>query len=245
MSNFRIIPVIDILNSKAVHAIKGERSKYKPLESNLINSSEPIEIIKVLKKDFNFKEFYIADLDAIIKNRPNMDLLSEILKIPEINVIVDPGIKDKEDLLYYSKYKLKKLILGLETINNLEVVNDGLKILGEYKLIVSVDMFKGNLISKIKELKTQNPIKIVNTLKKFGVRELLLLDLFRVGQKIGGIPPIYLKIRKIFKGAVLVGGGIKDFRDVLNYYNNKFNGILIATALYDGSISMDKLKIFK
>ena len=245
MSSFRIIPVIDILASKAVHAIKGERAKYKPLKSKLINSSDPIEIIKVLKQKFNFREFYIADLDAIIKYSPNLEILSTILKIPEIDVILDPGIKDKEDLLKYSKYKIKKLILGLETINGYNVINEGLRILGKYKLIVSLDMFKGKIISKIKDLRNQNPINVVNKLKRFGVKELILLDLFRVGQKIGGIPPVYLKILKNFKGAVLVGGGIKDLMDLTSYYNNKFSGVLIATALYDGSINIDKLKTFK
>jgi len=245
MSSFRIIPVIDILASKAVHAIKGERAKYKPLKSKLINSSDPIEIIKVLKQKFNFREFYIADLDAIIKYSPNLEILSTILKIPEIDVILDPGIKDKEDLLKYSKYKIKKLILGLETINGYNVINEGLRILGKYKLIVSLDMFKGKIISKIKDLRNQNPINVVNKLKRFGVKELILLDLFRVGQKIGGIPPVYLKILKNFKGAVLVGGGIKDLVDLTRYYNNKFSGVLIATALYDGSIKIDKLKVFE
>lgn len=245
MSSFRIIPVIDILDSKAVHAIKGERAKYKPLKSKLINSSDPIEIIKVLKQKFNFREFYIADLDAIIKYSPNLEILSTILKIPEIDVILDPGIKDKEDLLKYSKYKIKKLILGLETINGYNVINEGLRILGKYKLIVSLDMFKGKIISKIKDLRNQNPINVVNKLKRFGVKELILLDLFRVGQKIGGIPPVYLKILKNFKGAVLVGGGIKDLMDLTSYYNKKFSGVLIATALYDGSIKIDKLKVFK
>ena len=245
MSSFKIIPVIDILDSKAVHAIKGERAKYKPLKSKLINSSDPIEIIKVLKQKFNFREFYIADLDAIIKYSPNLEILSTILKIPEIDVILDPGIKDKEDLLKYSKYKIKKLILGLETINGYNVINEGLRILGKYKLIVSLDMFKGKIISKIKDLRNQNPINVVNKLKRFGVKELILLDLFRVGQKIGGIPPVYLKILKNFKGAVLVGGGIKDLMDLTSYYNNKFSGVLIATALYDGSIKIDKLKVFE
>lgn len=245
MSSFRIIPVIDILDSKAVHAIKGERAKYKPLKSKLINSSDPIEIIKDLKQKFNFREFYIADLDAIIKYSPNLQLLSTILKIPEIDLILDPGIKDKEDLLKYSKYNIKKLILGLETINDYNVIYEGLRILGKSKLIVSLDMFKGKIISKIKDLRNQNPINVVNKLKRFGVEELILLDLFRVGQKIGGIPQIYLKILKSFKGAVLVGGGIKDLMDLTSYYNNKFSGVLIATALYDGSIKIDKLKDLK
>ena len=245
MSSFRIIPVIDILDSKAVHAIKGERAKYKPLESKLINSSDPIEIIKLLKQKFNFREFYIADLDAIIKYSPNLEILSKILKIPEIDVIIDPGIKDKEDLLKYSQYKIKKLILGLETINDYNIINEGLRILGKYKLIVSLDMFKGKVISKIKDLRNQNPLNVVNKLKRFGVKELILLDLFRVGQKIGGIPQVYLKILKNFKGAVLVGGGIKDLMDLTSYYNNKFSGVLIATSLYDGSIKINKLKVFK
>ncbi|TFG01486.1 MAG: hypothetical protein EU540_03560 [Promethearchaeota archaeon] len=245
MSSFRIIPVIDILDSKAVHAIKGERAKYKPLISKLINSSDPIEIIKVLKQKFNFREFYIADLDAIIKYSPNLQLLSTILKIPEIDLILDPGIKDIEDLLKYSKYNIKKLILGLETINDYNVIYEGLRILGKSKLIVSLDMFKGKIISKIKDLRNQNPINVVNKLKRFGVEELILLDLFRVGQKIGGIPQVYLKILKSFKGAVLVGGGIKDLMDLTSYYNNKFSGVLIATALYDGSIKIDKLKVLK
>ena len=133
----------------------------------------------------------------------------------------------------------------METINGYNVINEGLRILGKYKLIVSLDMFKGKIISKIKDLRNQNPINVVNKLKRFGVKELILLDLFRVGQKIGGIPPVYLKILKNFKGAVLVGGGIKDLVDLTSYYNNKFSGVLIATALYDGSIKIDKLKVFE
>jgi len=245
MSSFRIIPVIDILDSKAVHAIKGERAKYKPLKSKLINSSDPIEIIKILNQKFKFREFYIADLDAIIKDSPNLEILSTILKIPEIDVILDPGIKNKEDLLKYSNYNIKKLILGLESINDYNVINEGLRIFGKFKLILSLDMFKGKILSKIKGLRNQNPINVVKKLKRFGVKELILLDLFRVGQKIGGIPQIYLKILKNFKGSVLVGGGIKDLMDLTSYYNNKFSGVLIATALYDGSIKIDKLKVFK
>jgi phosphoribosylformimino-5-aminoimidazole carboxamide ribotide isomerase len=239
--NFRIIPVIDILNSKAVHARKGERAKYKPLKSILIDSSEPIEIVKFLNQKFKFKEFYIADLDAIIKKKPNLVLLTKILKIPEIDIILDPGIRDSADLVRYSKFKLKKLILGIETINSFDVINEALKVFGKNRIIVSIDMFNRNLISKIEELESWTPIDLINRLKEFSVQEIILLDLFRVGQKIGGIPKFYLDIRSNFKGTVLVGGGIKNFEDLQLYYNHNFSGVLIATALYDGSINVKKL----
>ena len=69
MKNFNVIPVLDILNSEAVHAVKGERNKYKPLKSKLFNSSDPLEILKILSYNFQFTEIYIADLDAIIKKK--------------------------------------------------------------------------------------------------------------------------------------------------------------------------------
>ena len=106
-------------------------------------------------------------------------------------------------------------------------------------------MFKGKIITKINDLKNETPLNVVLKLKNLGVRELILLDLFRVGQKLGGIPPLYLKIRNIFDGNILVGGGIKNFDDLLNYYRNSFSGVLLATALYDGSIKVEKLKILK
>lgn len=245
MCGFRIIPVIDILNSKAVHAIKGERTKYKPLISELFKSSDPIEIIKILNHRYNFKEIYLADLDAIIKKNPNYEILSKITKFKNLKLILDPGIVKSEDILKFSRFNLKKLILGLETINSFEVIRDSLKIFGIDKIVISVDMFKGKIITKIKDLMNESLLNTILKLNNLGVRELILLDLFRVGQKLGGIPPLYLKIRDAFDGDILVGGGIKNLNDLSNYNRENFSGVLIATALYDGSINIEKLKLLK
>ncbi len=244
MSIFRIIPVIDILNSYAVHAIKGERDKYKPLESYLFDLSEPFLIAEFLKIKYKFKEIYLADLDSIIYNNPNIDILLKIKEILDLKVILDPGIIKKEDIRRYSQIGINKLILGLETIDSFEVIKEGLKIFGKKNIILSLDMYKGNIISNIKELKDQTSLSVINRLENLGIQELILLDLFRVGQKIGGIPPLYLKIRKNFDGSILVGGGIRDFKDLVDYKNNNFSGVLIATALYDGSININKLSNF-
>lgn len=244
MSKFRIIPVIDILNSMAVHAIKGERYKYKPLKSKILNSSDPLQIIKILKHKFDFKEIYIADLDAIIKRKPNHELLLKILDIPELNVMLDPGIIDETDILIYSRYNLSKLILGLETIKNFEVIKEGVREIGNNRLTISIDMYQGTILSNLNDLKNQSPLKLVKILKKLDIKEIILLDLFRVGQKLGGIPPLFMKFRDQFQGHILIGGGVKEFKDLKMMVNNKFSGVLIATALYDGSLNIDDLKNF-
>ena len=40
-----IIPVIDILESQVVTALKGDRNTYKKINPKLYNTTEPVEII--------------------------------------------------------------------------------------------------------------------------------------------------------------------------------------------------------
>jgi len=242
MKNFKIIPVIDILNSKVVHAKKGERTKYKPLKSYLFHSSNPIDVINILNNKYNFDLFYIADLDSIIKKTPNIQILKEILKISNINIMLDPGIVDLEDISYFLKLKIKNLILGLETIKNFEIITQSLQILNRNNIIISIDMYNGNILSNAEDIKNQNPIKLTKKLVTLGVKNIILLDLFRIGQKVGGIPPLYLDILHNFYGNVFVGGGIKNYKDIMNIKELNFSGILIATALYDGTIDIKKLR---
>jgi len=242
--DFRIIPVIDLLHSKAVHAIQGKRKSYQPLKSNLFNTSNPLEIVKILYNKLKFKEIYIADLDSILKRTPNLEILFKILEISDIKVMIDPGITDIEDIYRFSGLKMNKLIIGLETIKSIEDIKYSIDLLGAEKIIVSIDMYKGKIITSIVEWKSQTPVKITSELQKFGINEIILLDLFRVGQKIGEIPDFYLNIVNSFKGKVLIGGGAKDIYDVKKLKDHRFSGVLIATALYDESIRVEDIKKF-
>jgi phosphoribosylformimino-5-aminoimidazole carboxamide ribotide isomerase len=242
MKKFKIIPVIDILNSKAVHAVKGEREKYKPLNSVLVKGTDPVEILQQFKDNFSIPEVYIADLDAILKGKPNFPLLSKIFEFPEIKVMLDPGIIKVKNILQYSSYNLGSLILGLETIQSLSVISECLKILGRDKTIVSVDMYKEDIQTNIQKLQQKDPIDVINKIEGLGVEKIILLDLYKIGQKIGGIPSLYIKIRERFNGEIIVGGGIKNIKDIELYKQKNFSGVLIGTALHDGTIEIEKLK---
>ena len=242
MNRFRIIPVIDILNSQAVHAIKGEREKYKPLKSVIINGSNPTRIALKLKNEYLFNELYIADLDAILQSKPNITILSKILDISGVEIMIDPGIKTKEDVEKYIKLNLKSLILGLETLRDINVIRECLKLFDTNKVVVSVDMYNGVIKTNIKEFKNQDIFEIVRKIEDLGVVNIILLDLFKVGQKMGGISALYLKVREQFNGEILVGGGIKDIQDIKEYKSNNFSGVLIGTALHDGSIKIEELR---
>ncbi len=242
MSNFEIIPVLDILNSICVHAIKGKRSQYAPLKSYMFRTSDPNDIIETLHNKYTFNEFYIADLDAIMRNQLNSEIILMLLHKYDIKIMLDSGISTEEDTNAILKLGIEDIIIGLETLENLDVIESTLRVIGKEKIIVSIDMYLEKVITQINELKFNSIPDIVKKIGDLGVYKIILLDLFRVGQKLGGISPLYLDIRNQFNGEIYVGGGIKNLSDIQAYYDNQFSGVLIGTALYDGTINIQKLR---
>ena len=43
-----VVPVIDLMGGQVVHARRGDRSNYRPLESALARSSDPLEVVRAL-----------------------------------------------------------------------------------------------------------------------------------------------------------------------------------------------------
>jgi len=156
--------------------------------------------------------------------------------------MLDSGISTIEDVNAISQFGIENIIIGLETLKDLKVIKTTLSILGKQNIIVSIDMYLEKVITQINEFKFKSIPDIVKKIRDLGVYKIILLDLFRVGQKLGGISPLYLKIRNEFNGEIYVGGGIKDLSDIQTYYDNQFSGVLIGTALYDGTINIQKLR---
>ena len=74
-----IYVAIDIKNGNVVKAFAGIRNNYTPLIINKKDFSDPFFLIKEIKKKFNIKKFYLADLDSINGSKNNWFLLKKIL----------------------------------------------------------------------------------------------------------------------------------------------------------------------
>ena len=241
MKDFKILPVLDLLNGVIVHAVEGERKNYKPLESYLFKKPEPNLIINLLFDNYKFNEFYVADLNAIMECKPNYEILLELLKIPNINILLDPGIRTLEDVNNFFSIGIKNLVLGLETLEDKDLIKDIIKLKALKSVFISIDMYSEKILTSVKEYQNETILDIIRDLEDLGASKIILLDLKKVGSKKGGIPTLYREIRKNFKGEIFVGGGIKDIDNVLDYYKSGFSGLLVGTALYDGSINLKEL----
>lgn len=237
----RIIPVIDLLNGKVVHAKGGQRNFYEPLKSPLFSSSRPIEVIKKLEK-IGFSMVYIADLDSIMNKYTDYDIYNQIQSISNIELIVDAGIINENMILSLFKKNVKNVIIATETLPSVKFLKNAIKNFGEDRIILSLDLAKKKILNKINLRNEKKPIAFLKTLKIFGLSQVIILDLARIGSE-RGVDDVFIeKICSEVKIEVFIGGGIRSISDLILLNKLGVKAVLIGTALYSKKITVSELK---
>lgn len=242
MNNFRIIPVLDILNGVAVHAIKGFREAYKPIKSIVTKSSNFLEVIDSYNS-YGFEELYIADLDSIINHNYQVERLKSILCNSKLKIMIDAGIQNQNDLKVIKDIGFQKIILGLETIESIETIRECTEIIGRDSIIISVDMKNKQLMTNNTTISKLGIMGFIDELSRMNINQIILLDIAKVGSKSGCYEEVYGEIRRNYPNfSILIGGGARNINDLIYLKEKRMDGVLIASALHDGSISKDELK---
>jgi phosphoribosylformimino-5-aminoimidazole carboxamide ribotide isomerase len=237
----KIIPVIDILNGKVVHAFKGQRHNYQPVESILFKSTEPLEVAKRFRA-LGFNELYVADLDAIIDCSLNFQSLKKIADETGLKLMVDAGITSIARAKTLLDIGISKLIIGTETLQSKKFVEQVVEIFGGDRVVVSLDLKGEKVLVKLGFDGCLSPICLLQDFKRMGVSQVIVLDLVRVGSEEGVNVDFLIKVIEEVGIDVFVGGGVRDINDLVKLRNLGVSGTLIATALHTGKISIDALK---
>ncbi|MEM2924296.1 MAG: HisA/HisF-related TIM barrel protein [Methanocellales archaeon] len=227
----RVILALDLMNGIAVHAIRGERHLYKPLRSKICSSPDPKEIIAAL----NPREVYIADLDRIARKGDNFEVIKTISK--QCSTMVDVGIGSYEELLEILNKKLAhKLVLGTETAN-LKLIQAA----AEHDVTVSIDIKQNKLLSQDPDL--ASPVEAAKMISKVGIAEIIVLNLDKVGTASGVDLEILQQIKAQVKGSrIIAGGGVRDMEDLKILEEIGVDGAIVATAIHNGSIPVERLR---
>ena len=237
---FQVIPVLDIMNGQAVHAVAGRRAYYRPLQSILHASSEPIPLAHALRDSLGLKTIYLADLDAIEGHAPRLDIYREIID-SGIHLWIDSGVRDVGSMapLLVLDPSLNTIVAGLETVVSPRELSEIVNQAGAGRVIFSLDLFGGSPRTAAPEAwGTDDPRELAEAAINCGVRHLLILDLARVGTSLGvGTVGLMEQIRQ---GHPLVrltaGGGIARIEEVLDLRDAGAAAVLVGSAIHDGRI---------
>ena len=95
MRFMKIIPVLDLQRGQVVRARFGLRSEYRPIETPLSPSSDPVDVAGGLLRLYPFQTMYVADLDAIERvGENNSSLLRLRTSFPDLALWVDNGARE-------------------------------------------------------------------------------------------------------------------------------------------------------
>ena len=228
-----IIPVIDLLHGHVVHAVRGQRDNYQPVQSRLCPGSNPLDIVQAFLAIHSFRTIYIADLDSISGTGNNNSYVEEIrTSFDDINFWLDAG-KETLDTIKIKNQDRLIPVIGSETGVSPRMLSDLLTI--NSKTILSLDFmdqaFKGN------------PDLLEHTSTWPG--NIIIMNLARVGSCLGPDTELIRYIRdQAGNRKVYIGGGIKNFDDLLLLESMEIAGVLVATALHDRTITSDQIASF-
>lgn len=237
----KIVPVIDVLEGIVVHAIRGERRHYRPLRSVLCSSVDPFDLALTFES-LGFDKLYLADLDAILRKSTNLALYRRIEADTNLDLMVDAGITETAKAGKLLKTGVSEIIVGTETLLGLDFVDQAVRSFGENRVMVSIDLKRGEVISVSENIRSMNPVLLMQTLQETGVSQFILLDLDRVGSERGANVEVLKEALRMTKAKVLVGGGIRNLQDLEELRNLGAYGALVATALHNGKLEIDELK---
>ncbi len=220
----KIIPVLDLLNGVVVHAKKGLRAQYLPIESQLTNSIDATDIVKAFLDIYPFETLYIADLDAIQKTM-RANNFDEIYKIktefPTIKIWLDAGINHTDDLKFWQSLKVHPVI-GSENLANLHAFSLLNQALDE-QFSLSLDFMREGY---------QGPIELLQ--EKFWPQEVIAMTLAKVGANTGvDLATIQTLLAKKNDHHIYAAGGIRGLEDLYQLKEFNVHGALVASALHN------------
>jgi phosphoribosylformimino-5-aminoimidazole carboxamide ribotide isomerase len=233
VAGMRVVGVIDLKDGTAVHAVRGERERYRPVHSVVTGDDGDALSLARGFRSLGLEEVYVADLDAITGAGDNRATIAALAR--EARVMVDAGVSEPEEVRALLDLGAHRVIVGTETLRNPDALPDG--------VVLSVDLRDGRLLSPHPALAGLTGLDAVARLHRPGLHELIVLDLARVGSGAGLDFDLIRELHATFPDVeLLAGGGVRDIADLHALRDAGAAGALVATALHTGVIGSRELR---
>ena len=226
-----IIPVIDLRGGLVVRARMGQRDQYRPIETPLSPTSDPVDVARGLLSVFPFRTLYLADLDAIEGTGDSEAVLARLKAVfPQLEFWVDNGIADAKAARAWLDAGLGNLVLGSEAQFDASLVA-GLN--NDPRIILSLD-FRGDAFIGPPSLLAAPDV---------WPRRIIVMTLARVGSGAGpDLERLTDIARRCGDSRIYAAGGVRDAADLAALQHAGIAGALVASSLHDGRLTRTEIE---
>ena len=223
-----IIPVIDLMGDNVVHARRGERHAYRPLNSPLCSGSKPVDVVAGYLSVYPFTNIYIADLDAIMGQGDSGRIIAELRHaFPGLGFWVDNGLSTVAGCRSWLQLEFGDLVLGSEAQTDHATIDGLAPEIAADRIVLSLDFKDGRFLGP-KALRDQ-PV--------LWPQRLIAMTLSRVGADTGPDCALLDQLRLQAPGKnIFAAGGVRGGEDLLELHRRGISGVLVASALHAGRI---------
>lgn len=225
-----LIPVIDLLNGQVVRGVRGDRKAYRPIESALCASSDPVTVARILVDHCAARQLYVADLDALMGGPAQRDVLRELLMaLDGIELWVDAGFVDA-DAASALRAQLAPLsqrivpVFASESLRSRAALVECRDRFGAAGAVLSLDRRDGQRL---------DPAGCWDAMALWPQR-VIVMTLERVGSGAGPDLETMAQLHREAPATTLVGaGGVRSADDLARGREAGAGAWLVASALHD------------
>jgi phosphoribosylformimino-5-aminoimidazole carboxamide ribotide isomerase len=228
----RVIAAVDIMGGSVVRLVKGNPA------NKVEYSNDPVETAKKWE-NVGADMLHVVDLDAAFSTGSNSELIAKISEAVRIPLQIAGGIRSlekAEEVLSMAS----RVVIGTMAYREPEVIRKLVK-KNAGRLAISVDQIDGMVM--VKGWKESTGTRVADAISQFlaiGVDEFLLTSIDRDGTLQG--PDIKTLADAAVSARIIASGGISSIEDVIRIRSAGCSSVIIGKAMYDGKVSIEKVK---
>jgi phosphoribosylformimino-5-aminoimidazole carboxamide ribotide isomerase len=233
----KVIPAIDIMCGSVVRLIRGNPA------NKIVYSNNAIEMAMKWKAA-GADMLHVVDLDATLRTGVNnIEIITKLINDVNIPVEVAGGIRSIDAVNEMFSRNAAKVVLGTMAYKEPSSIRWLARKKAD-KIIISIDQYNGRIM--IDGWKESSGSGVDEALKLFlgmGIKEFLLTSIDKDGTLAG--PDIAtLSHACSFPGAkIIASGGISSLEDTIRVRNAGCTSVILGKALYDGKVSVEKVRV--
>lgn len=238
MTEFEIIPAIDLLGGSCVRLYKGNFNDATVYDAN------PAQVAKRFVAQ-PLKRLHVVDLDGAKAGEPqNFLALQAILdEVGDLPVQFGGGLRSLKSIEYSLQLGVDRVILGTVALKNPGFVQDALRHFPG-RIAVGLDARKGLVATEgWIEPSENNVIEVARRFEDLGVVALVYTDIDRDGTEQGPNLEHTALLAESVDIPVIASGGVgteDHLRAAVSYGSRGIQGIVIGRALYTGAVNLTR-----